>query len=206
MSKQWEKAQVFEKEWWGDCLNTFGEEEKQLTYFQKMGFKLVHNGKSPYNVDLDNKTVLDIGGGACSFLLKCLNRPIGCYVIDPIFKSTPQWVIQRYVEGGIIPIGVKAEEIGDQPGKVFDEVWIYNCLQHVEDPEKIIQVAKEKAKIIRIFEWIGIADEHGHPHSLDVQSLNKWLGGEGKVEVLNQNTLRGKCYYGIFKGDKYDRD
>src|SRR5258708_2166182 len=32
-----ETAQDFEKLWWSDCTNTFGEEAKQLTYAHRMG-------------------------------------------------------------------------------------------------------------------------------------------------------------------------
>ena len=84
-------------------------------------------------------------------------------------------------------------------GNRYDEVWIYNCLQHTEDPEFIIKNAKRYGKIIRIFEWVNMAINNGHPQLLTEEKLNKWLGGKGKVEQLNgQANCFGKCYYGIF--------
>ena len=83
----------------------------------------------------------------------------------------------------------------------YDEVWLYNVLQHTQDPEKIIRNAQRAGRIIRIFEWIEtrISINEGHPHSFTEQQLNEWLGGEGKVETLNgQANCWGKCYYGIF--------
>lgn len=199
----WEKAQKWEAEWWGNCINTYGEEEKQLVYAQKMGLQFHHSGKSPYNIDLGGRSVIDIGGGVVSLLLKCTNRREGCVVADPILKNAPKWVIQRYIDNDILPIGMKAEEMGGKKNWHFDEAWIYNCLQHTEDPEKIIRNARKISKIIRIFEWVDTHINEGHPHSLTEAGLNTWLGGEGKIEILNLPTLRGKCYYGIFKGDRY---
>ena len=36
---EWGEATVWEKNWWGNCCNTFGEEFKQLAYADKMGLK-----------------------------------------------------------------------------------------------------------------------------------------------------------------------
>lgn len=200
----WNKVQEWEIEWWGDCINTYGEEEKQLVYAQKMGLRWFHNGKSPYNIDLEGKRVVDIGGGASSLLLKCVNRGVSCWVIDPILKHTPRWIQQRYIDSNIIPLGVKGEDIDKMlPFSVYDEVWIYNVLQHTEIPGKIIRNAKRKSKIIRIFEWIDTPINDGHPHALSEKSLNEWLDGEGKTEVFNHYTLQGKAYYGIFPTPLY---
>lgn len=199
MQDQWKKAQEFETNWWGDFLNTYGEEEKQLTYARKMGLTFHHNGNSPYNIDLKGAHVLDIGGAATSLLLKCVNRG-ECIVIDPM--PIPQWAKDRYSSGKIDFLPYQGErEVAW--GGAFDEVWIYNVLQHTEDPAKICANARKWGKIVRIFEWIGIKDEHGHPHELTEKGLNEWMGGQGKVELLNQHTLRGNCYYGVFKGDSY---
>ena len=79
----------------------------------------------------------------------------------------------------------------------YDEVWIYNVLPHCENPEEIIKIAKEKGKLIRIFEWIDTPIGKGHLSSLTEKQLNEWLGGEGKVEQLN-GIAHGKAYYGVF--------
>ena len=192
----WQEAQKFEKDWW-NFSNTFGEEMKQLLYAEKMGLKTFHDGKSPFNFDIGNKSVLDIGGGPVSLLLKCKNVETGV-VIDPL--KIPKWVKERYKEANIHSFLLKGEEV-EKWGFKFDEIWIYNCLQHTENPKKIIKNAKKIGKLIRIFEWIDIPVCEGHPHELTEKKLNKWLGGEGKVEVLKgQNTCFGKCYYGIFNG------
>lgn len=221
----WEDDQKFEKDWWGDCSNTFTEETKQLTYGYKMGLQCYsNNGKWPcYN--LDGKSVLDIGGGPVSILLKCENRG-PCRVVDPC--RYPTWIRLRYMESGIEYLTAKGEDVyshvegneihnkilsGGKPvngtwknGKFqsksrksgWDEVWIYNVLQHTEDPELIIQNAKNVAPVIRIFEWIDIPAHEGHPQELKEENLNEWLDGKGTTEWLDENGCHGRSYYGVF--------
>lgn len=189
----WKKAQSWEKDWWNLCLNTFGEEEKQLLYASRMGLTRFHDGKSPYNFDLGGISVIDIGGGPCSLLLKCVNFREAA-VIDPL--PIPKWVIARYEAAGIACLPISGEGI---TGIAVDECWIYNTLQHVKIPQHVIIAAQKAAKLIRLFEWIDTPMNEGHPHSLSEGQLNEWLGGEGKVEQLTgQANCWGTCYYGIF--------
>lgn len=188
----WQKAQQWEQSWWGNCVNTYGEETKQLLYAAKMGLKTFHDGKSPFNIDMGGARVLDIGGGPSSLLLKCVN--VHGTVIDPL--PVPEWVKLRYEVADISHLFVRGEDC-DAGG--YDECWIYNVLQHTENPEKVIHNARHAAELIRLFEWIDTPTNEGHPHSLSKDVLDRWLGGEGKVEHLNNvNTCTGKAYYGIF--------
>jgi 2-polyprenyl-3-methyl-5-hydroxy-6-metoxy-1,4-benzoquinol methylase len=204
-STHWHEAQEWEKNWWGNCTNTYNEETKQITYAQKMGLRASSDyGKYPvYN--LEHKSILDIGGGVVSLLLKCKNFKLWrdpldsyCLVSDPILDAAPSWVKERYDSAGIAYTSQKAETLVPESYKTFDEVWIYNVLQHTENPGKIIANARKAGKLIRIFEWVDMPPEPGHPQVLTEVLLNKWLHGEGKVEQLNENGCVGKAYYGIF--------
>lgn len=191
----WENDQEFERGWWGDCANTFTEEIKQLTYGYKMGLTAYANaGKWPC-YDLQGKHVLDIGGGPVSMLLKCENRGRYCMVVDPC--EYPEWVQSRYVQCGLDYLRAKGEE---PLSGTWDEVWIYNVLQHVEDPELIISNAKSVSTVIRLFEWIDLPPHEGHPHELKEETLNKWLGGIGTTEWLDENNCYGRAYFGVFTG------
>ena len=193
MTSNWNDAQEWERQWWGSCQNTYGEEQKQLLYANRMGLRPHHDGRSPYNFDLNGRSVLDIGGGPVSLLLKCTNFN-EAWVADPCHY--PDWVYLRY-DMASIGYGRIAGEDVDTTG--YDEVWLYNVLQHTQDPEKIIRNAQRAGRIIRIFEWIETRINEGHPHSFTEAQFNDWLGGEGKVETLNgQANCWGKCYYGIF--------
>lgn len=184
-------------------MNTYGEEEKQLLYARKMGLGFYHNKKSPYNIDMGGRSVIDIGGGPVSLLLKCTNLVRGT-VIDPL--PVPHWVDLRYQEAGIDFQNIPAEKLHITQ-TVYDEAWIYNCLQHTEDPEKIAKNALKVAKIVRVFEWINTGTNEGHPHSFTAEILNDYFGGEGKVEVLKgQAQCFGACWYGIFVGLNMESD
>ena len=93
-----DEAQRFEQDWWNDCLHTFGEETKQLTYANRMGLgSYEDDGRWP-TYDLGGRSVVDIGGGPVSILLKCVNRGVS-YVVDPC--DYPEWVQARYDCAGV---------------------------------------------------------------------------------------------------------
>ena len=192
-----EEHQEYEKDWWGNCANTYGEEEKQITYAKYMGLSFFHNGKSPYNIYMGGKSVIDIGGGPSSLLLKCVSLKEGT-VIDPC--DYPEWVAERYYRVGIRPFKLEGEEKFDW---LCDEVWCYNVLQHTKDPAKVCANMLSYGKIIRIFEWIDTKQTLGHLHILTKEKLDQWLGGEGQTVMLNQSTLKGRAYYGVFKGEYF---
>jgi hypothetical protein len=145
-----------------------------------------------YSFNVHNKRILDIGGGPTSILLKCFNLKEG-KVVDPI--QYPKWTVDRYSIKNIkvqVDVGENVEE------ESWDEVWIYNCLQHTIDPEKIINNAKRSAKVLRIFEWIDIPPHEGHPHELKETTLNSWISQKGSVVQLAESGCYGKSYYGAF--------
>ena len=195
---EWEIAQKNESEWWGECLNTYFEEEKQLKYAGKMGLHRKASSKTPYVFDMGGKSVLDIGGGPTSILLKCVN--VRGVIIDPL--KFPSWVEARYRDAGIEYRQGKGEDI-DVSG--FDEVWIYNVLQHADCPEKIIQNARNAGNLIRIFEWVDTPPNPTHPNKLIAQELDQWLGGKGVVEPTEGGRLPAKMYYGQFVGNVQEK-
>jgi len=199
---EWNEHQEWEKEWHGNCVNSLNEELKQLVYAKRMGLKMTHNNKTPYLFKLGGVSVLDIGGGPYSLLLKCedFSRAV---VADPC--AYPEWVYMRYDSANIVAIQLAGEEIDTLHADTFDEVWIYNVLQHTMSPEKIIRNALEVGKIVRLFEWIETGVAKGHPNDLNETDLNKWLGGIGKIEQLNEGGCVGKAYYGVFKGANYEK-
>jgi hypothetical protein len=198
--ESWEESQIWEKAWHGDCVNSWQEESKQIVYAQKMGLSVYGElGKYPV-YDLKQQNIVDIGAGPYSLLLKGQN--LGkCFAVDP--NLYPEWVMMRYKIKNIEYVQKMGEDLTAEMFPPVDEVWIYNCLQHTENPEKIIQNARKIGKIIRIFEWINTFIMQGHPHSFTENQLNGWLWGTGKVEDLNEYGCIGTCYYGIFKGLNY---
>jgi len=192
---EWDEHQILEESFWGSCANTLGEEIKQLLYAEKMGFKLFHDGNSPYNFDGKNLSYLDIGGGPVSILLKFKNIRYGT-VVDPC--NYPEWIGQRYTSAKIEYIKLPGEEI-NKLSKQYDIIFIYNCLQHTENPQLIIDNAKKlltSSGKLKMFEWIDIPPHPGHPVELTEETLNNWTGKLGKTELLSgQNECFGKCWF-----------
>lgn len=189
------EEQEFERAWWGDCCNSFGEEAKQISYAYRMGLVALHqDGKWPI-FDLRRRSVLDLGGGPSSLLLKCINGGT-MKVVDPC--RYPDWVAHRYVSHGIGYVREPAESYRTQ--RTFDECWIYNVLQHVVDVGAVIGVARRSASVVRIFEWIDVPPHPGHPHELKREVLDLLLGGAGAVEEMSgENGCVGRAYYGVFR-------
>lgn len=189
---KWTEHQQFEKDYWGDCTNTYDEETKQLVYASRMGWN--PNRQNP-SLHVGGLSVVDFGGGPVSLLLKCKDFETA-WIVDPC--SYPAWVEARYAAHGIVYRQQKAEDFRRQYGHVFHECWIYNVLQHVEDPEAVIRSAQQAARIIRLFEWVEEPTSLGHPHELHVADLNNWLNGRGTTEQLQESGCSGLAYYGIF--------
>lgn len=195
---EWQKAQQYELSWHterSNCANSYAEETKQYDYAAKMGLnEFRFNLYGAIGWDFGDRSVLDVGGGAYSLLLKSKARKR--VVVDPL--DYPNWTKVRYEECGIQFLNIPAEEMKFK--EVFDIALIYNCLQHVIDPKKIIENTQKYSRLIYLFEWLEISGE-GHPHHLLEKEMNEWLRGFGKVEPA----IRGKMYYGVFLGDKYGK-
>ncbi len=216
----------FERNFWGNCINTFDEEQKHYVYAREMG--LAREGYS-FRLPEGVSTVMDIGGGPVSMLLKCtpMKRISGepyrpHVIIDPLWEGYPDWVHARYSSVGITGYGIGGEHVfgageldklaelmrSSSDGvifKTFDEAWIYNVLQHTEDPALIVQNALKLCRTLRIFEWIDIPAHEGHPHQLSADNLRFWLGAavtplnDGRVLNLAESGCYGRAFTGIFE-------
>lgn len=178
---QWQaEHQHFESGWWGDCCNTYGEETKQLrAYAPVMGLSwFPWRGGDQWPKYEVTGSVLDVGGGPVSMLLKVPDLARGSVVVDPC--SYPDWTLQRYSEHGIeVQVAPAEDVLPHLEAGSFAEAWCYNVLQHVLDPELIVRQMRRVAQRIRIFEWVDQPAYLGHPHELKGDALAEWCGGEG---------------------------
>jgi hypothetical protein len=168
-----------ESRFWGNCCNSYNEETKQLLYLREMGFLSYPTWRTAWSFNGNNQSFIDIGGGPCSVLLKFENVR-HCLVVDP--GVYPQWVYDRYRSANIVSLQARGEDIVQ--ASVFDVALIYNCLQHTDDPAKIIANAKACAKQLKIFEWIDTPPHEGHPQTLTEAALNSWTNQQGRVVTL----------------------
>lgn len=194
----WEEAQKWEAEWHDTCINSYNEETKQYIYTRFMGldeYKTNYYGQIGW--DFGEKSVLDVGCGPYSILMK--SKAKLKHGIDPCIY--PFWVYNRYDAADVFIYRIPAEDfVAD---KVYDEVLIYNCLQHVINPKKIIDNVLACSKLVRIFEWVETGISDGHLHDLHANELDEWLGGKGKTNYIEIGPCVGPAYWGIFKGKHY---
>lgn len=192
--EEWSKHQEFEKNWHGNCLHTLTEELKQVAYAQKMGLTPEWSGGQWPWFNFEGKSVIDIGGGPSSMLLKGYNLSYST-VVDPC--DYPEWVINRYALGNISFCKLPAEEF--EMSVKYDLALCYNVLQHTIDPEKIINNMREGAKQIRLFEWVDMPPVEGHPHELTADNLRKWLKTDGGERgYINEHGAVGYYFAGVF--------
>lgn len=189
----WEQHQTFEREYWGDCVNTFSEENKQISIAHRWGLEMTHDrGRWP-SYDLGGRSVVDIGGGPVSLLLKCRNRG-QALVVDPC--CYPDWTVLRYASTGVRVFQGAAEEW--EPDDGYDEAWVYNVLQHVQDPVEVVARARAAARVVRVFEWLHTSVNLGHPHTFDATQLDLLFDVIGTVEDIDENGNTGRVWYGVF--------
>jgi hypothetical protein len=182
----------FEQSFWGDCCNTFDEQQKHYVYARLMGLPV-----AGYSLDVGTPRVLDIGGGPCSMLLLCNKYMSDSWVVDPV--PYPTWTRQRYSQKGIQVLRKSGEDLTPEYFQCawnppFDEAWIYNCLQHCRDPQAIIRNALSCARRLRLFEWVDIPPHEGHPHELTAEKLDRWTGERGHVVELAESGCYGRGY------------
>jgi len=198
ITQEWQDAQQFEKSWWlsiGD-EGILAEKRKGDVV---AGLLDIANGVGGM--------ILDIGSGPTSMLLSYAKNPSMCVALDPIEYDHYEDV---YKKRGISRIIQPAEHLPDidTQAYAFDEVWIYNCLQHVMDPYAILMKACTYGKRLRIFEWVDIPTYTGHLHTLNAVDMHRFIEEQGMV---NRLLVRGNydnaetCMHGPFFAGIYDR-
>lgn len=199
----WEEAQEEELSFWGTPGAELGEQLKQLTYAKYLKLDFTHDGNSPYVIEKTGLNILDIGGGPVSLLLKT-NAGIKI-VADPC--QFPSWVGDRYRANGVQFWSRSGETVNRVSKKnYFDEVWLYNVLQHTESPEKIfenVHKVLKKGGTFRFLDWIDTPTNVAHPISLNYAYLSSYLAKHYDQPLLktniNENGAVGTIAYGVFQ-------
>lgn len=190
IEEDWKRAQTFEKQWWMNATNYHTQEIRKGDIVGNL--MLVNKG-------VPTKSVLDIGCGPFSLLQRVPCRE--GTALDPIYYDHLE---KAYEEKGIKRIYKCGEDLTLEDG-TYDEVWIYNCLQHVKNPTKILENAIEVGTVIRVFEWINIKPYEGHLYELTPELLSEPFKKSGVTTTLmetrgylNHSGLNGDYYMGIF--------
>ncbi len=190
--EEWQGCQLYERESWGKDVYLTpdnGEVVKQNTYAHYMG--LTDSDRFDA-IDAKEKSILDVGCGPVSLLLRTKNakRKVG---VEPLHYGDD--IDEFFKKNDVELIHLPAERM-DFKEKEFDEAWMYNCLQHVKSPDQILDNMMKSAKILRIFEWLDIPAHPGHPHMFTTEYfIHKLKLNYGDFRVVNLTTekLVGKA-------------
>jgi hypothetical protein len=144
--------------------------------------------------DCNGKSIIEIGCADFPALRYCTNY--SGLIVEPLpSEYLQQWCMENYV----LLMAMKFEELADN---FMDkcEIWMFNVLQHVQDPEKFIAKAK-LADTIRYFEPIDTEITDYHPHSFTKEDFERWFpnGNRFYNETTHKNFHDGPCCYGVYK-------
>ncbi len=162
-----------------------------------------------FNLDIENdlvgKKVLEVGGGAYPsvFHVTGLSKAVS---VEPNFDNFPENIKENFKNAN-----VECSSIGfeDYKGKTkFDEVWFFNVLQHVRNPELQISNAKKIAKTIRVFEPLDTAINNEHPHTFSADFFRDQFP-ESEVKIYSGGSVQGfhgaSCAYLTWTKDEKKR-
>lgn len=186
-NKQWKQAQIEERRFHTDPFEV-GYKKYMHSYQQYFN----HCG---IDKDLDGKTILEVGPADYPALAYCRNYGKS-YIIEPMPSSHLETLTANK---SIELIKHKAEDL------VFpkvDEVWFFNVLQHVQDPEQIIKNAMSAAGVIRFFEPINYPVDTAHLHEFSIEYFQSYFGDCVKLYRGNPNAINfhtWQCAYGVWQ-------
>lgn len=177
---EWKTAQTFEAGWWGTDWSPRWDEEikKQETYHRLMGI----GGRKDFN----GAKILDVGCGPVSLLQRTKHGP--SRGVDPLPMSEKTHA--HYREMDVELLSMPAEEMPTD--ETFDEIWMYNLLQHTRDPNEILRriaACSEVGTEVRIFEWIEMGVSEGHPQNLTESLFQDHFGAGWRREIWNVGTV-----------------
>jgi hypothetical protein len=143
--------------------------------------------------NLKGKSIMEIGPARFAALLYCKNFNKS-YIVEPLKFDG----ITPYYEGKDIEFIHELYEDCNSP-KV-DEIWFLNVLQHVRNPDELINKAKNHTNIIRFFEPIDTAINTEHPFSFSADDYRHYFGDSVQVytPIGESNFHNASCVYGVY--------
>lgn len=191
--ERWQQAQKAERKFHdGRTWSEKAKEYKEMysTYLAVLGFDIAGSGSV-------NK-VLEVGCADVPMLyfVKCKNA----HICEPM----PSKLLNNICyENDFTQHSCKFEDM-PEPAELFNEIWLFNVMQHVQDPEKFIEKAKRIGRTIRFFEPIDWPIEIYHPFSYTIDDYKRWFGG--CVQFYKGGSIKGfhesNCAYGVWRANR----
>ena len=196
--EQWKKAQTKERQFHTDPF-----EIGYIKYFESY-----RQYFSWLNIDFDlkQKSILEIGPADYPAIGYSINGK-NCEVIEPMPLSILKEILNsKSANYTLLNRGNNTAEFilieANSRNHQWDEIWMFNLLQHVIDPDIIIAQAKQAAKTIRFFEPINMGTNDCHLHAFNYEYFYDRLGPKVSIYPGDPNASNfhtHECAYGIWK-------
>ena len=183
---RWHEAQTFERGWYSHDSHPAAKRHNALVA------ELV--GLTRENFDLSRSSVLDVGAGGFS-LLQRVNTRRGV-AVDPLFFGELE---RNYADAKIERVFACAEDLTNFfYFSEFDEVWLFDVVQHVMDPARAVHTASCLARRVRIFEWL-----HTGLHKLKAKFFTtrfmRWTKRLEATGRINHLGFTGEYFFAVYE-------
>lgn len=180
---RWQQAQLAERK-----LHTEPMNEAVKHYGESYHWNFHYLGIEP---DQKGKTIVEIGPADVPALYFCDN--VKGMVVEPMPSVTLDVLCK---DKGIMRMSDPVEEIDIPP---CDEIWFFNVMQHIINPDLFIEKCKAAANVIRFFEPIDCGICEHHPHSYTAQDFISYFGAVKIYNDKRNNFHDGPCVYGVWR-------
>ena len=149
----------------------------------------------------ENQTIIEVGPALYPCLVNIKTKK--SIAIEPLFDLFPSHIKTLYANSNITCITIPIEELQDNSFDC-DEIWIFNVMQHIIDPDLFIDKCIMLSKVIRILEPIDWPTNNAHPHTYNFDYfLNKFSNFENDLKIYKGNSIANfhsaNCVYGTIK-------
>lgn len=192
--ERWAEAQAAER-----GHHNFNEPEG-IVHYQRIYetvFRFVGLGKN-----LEGLSVIEVGPADFPALRYCANMGGYSLIVEPM----PSEYLEKWCRDLQIPLlAMPFEEIDLEQAapEIFKEVWLFNVMQHIIDPDRFIEKAKALGHRIRFFEPINYPVSVHHPHAYTLEDFVNWFGNDC-VNLYKGGSVPGfhqaDCAYGVYTG------
>lgn len=191
--ERWDRAQKAERQYHTQpkdvLIKMYDDAYRQ--YFEWLGI----------DRDLKGKSIIEVGPADVPALYYCGDKGAHSIIIEPMPSSVLEELSSEKCISTVIQPAEYVKYL-DSPNWKIDEVWIFNVLQHVMDPDKVVANCKKWAKTIRFFEPIDMGTTEAHPHSFTLDDFKGWFGDSAKLYDYNNDAVgfhQNRCAYGVWE-------